>query len=157
VNQLDRNILNAVESSTWLSNFVRANQTLINIESYTYTTSILGVVAGGNGSAQIPIQSDSDFVCTQITGSVFDVTVGAINNSPFATIQVTDTGSAKTFFSDFTLFSLVFGIAGYPYYQPTPRVLAPQTNILINVNNLNAANTYNFYVAFQGARLYYQS
>jgi hypothetical protein len=40
--------------------------------------------------------------------------------------------------------------------MPTPRIISPNTNLLVNVTSL-AADTYSIYVAFQGARLYYAS
>lgn len=156
MNQRDRYILNTVNSSTWLANFVRANQKLVNIEPYSYTGLISGILTNTSGSTVIPIQADSDFVCIETTGAVYDTTDATILPSPLATVQVTDTGTGKTFFSDFTLFVMVFGVAGYPYYMPTPRILSPNTNIQVNVNNFSA-DTYSVYVAFQGARLYYAS
>jgi hypothetical protein len=157
MNQRDRYVLQAVQSSAWLANFVRPNQQLIALEPYTYTGKIASIATGASGNTSIPIQADSDFVCIETTGSVYDNTAAGLVPSPYTTVQVTDSGTGKTFFSDYTLFALVFGIAGYPYYMPTPRIIAPNTSLLVNVVNLDPADTFTYYVAFQGARLYYAS
>jgi hypothetical protein len=156
MNQRDRYLLNSVQTSTWLANYKRQNQNLVDIEPYTYTGTIQNVAAGATGSVSIPIQADSDFVAIETTGAIIDNTLDILISNPLLTVQVTDTGTGKTFFSDYTLFPMVFGIAGFPYYMPTPRIISPNTNLLVNVTSL-ATDPYTIYVAFQGARLYYAS
>ena len=73
---------------------------------------------------------------------------------PLATIQITDTGTGKTFFNQPTFMGLVTGQTGYPFLLPAPRLIAPNTNIQYNVTNLASAAR-NFYLTMIGARLYY--
>jgi|SRR6185312_3282510 len=156
MNQTRRNLLQIARSSDWLASFKRPDKTLIDIQPYIYNGSIQATAAAAAGQVSIPIQADSDFVMFAMTGAVINNATGGFILNPYETIQVTDTGSGKTFFSDYTLFGLVFGLAGFPYMLATPRVVAPNTNILVQINNLSAL-TYNTYIAFAGARLYYQS
>lgn len=154
MNERDRRILQAARSSNWLATFARKNAQLIGVEPYIYSASaaIAGTI-GAVGQGIITIQSDSDFAILEMSGTVLDGSNAFVLN-PSITAQVTDTGSGKTFFNTDTLFNLVYGLAGFPYYLATPRILAPNTQINTNFTNL-VATAYTAYVSYTGVRLYY--
>lgn len=153
MNEFERRLLDAVQQSAWIASVARPNQKIVDIEYYNYNTFIGAVVAGTQDQSVIQVQSDSDFAITYMSGAV--VIAGAAVATPIATLQITDTGTGKTFFSAPTLFSLVMGNAGLPFYLPAPRVVAPNTNLQFNFNNIGAAGPADVYINLLGARIYY--
>jgi hypothetical protein len=112
------------------------------------------VAQGAAASAVFQIQSDSDFVCTYLSGACINPATAAIDPVPTGLIQITDTGSGKTFFNQPTFMGLVLGQGGYPFLLPAPRLIAPNTNIQYNVTNLAAAAR-NIHITMLGARIFY--
>jgi hypothetical protein len=154
MNEFERRLLDAVQNSAWIASVARPGRTILDIDYYNYNTSILGLVTATTSTAVIQIQSDSDFAIAYMSGAA--IVAGAVQNDPVALIQYTDTGTGKTFFQNPTLFSLVEGNNGLPFYLPAPRVLAPNTNINVTITN-NIGSTADFFVNLLGARIYYAS
>lgn len=159
MNEFERRLLDIVQTSEWIASVARPNGKIINIDYYNYnigpqgTATLSGIALGAAGSGIIQIQADSDFAIAYMSGSV--VVGGAAVANPVSTIQITDTGTGKTFFSAPTLFGLVMGSGGLPFYLPAPRVVAPNTNLQINVTNVAGAGAADYYINLLGARIYY--
>jgi len=153
MNEFERRLLDVVQNSAWIASVARPNRKILDIDYYNYNVSIAAIAVAASGTGNIQIQADSDFAITYISGSV--VVGGAVVTNPVSTIQVTDQGSGKTFFSAATLFGLVTGVGGLPFYLPAPRVVAPNTNLQIAVTNVAGAGAADYYVNFLGARIYY--
>lgn len=154
MNEFERRLLDAVQNSAWIASVARPNAKILDIDYYNYNTSILQLANGGTTTQVIQIQSDSDFAIAYMSGAA--VYGGAVQPDPIALIQYTDTGTGKTFFQNPTLFSLVEGNNGLPFYLPAPRVLAPNTNINVTITN-STGSTADFYVNLLGARIYYKN
>lgn len=156
MNDFQRRLLDAVQNSAWIAAVARKDREILGIDYYTYTSpSIAGLAVGATTQVVIPIQSDSDFALTYMSGSV--VVGGVVVNNPVSTLQITDTGTGKTFFSAPTLFGLVMGSSGTPFYLPAPRVIAPNTNINLSVTNVAGAGAADYFMSLLGARIYYAS
>lgn len=162
MNDFERQLLNVMQNSSYIAAVARNNQTIMAIDYFGYNAgpnnnASFSAVAGGAGaSALIPIQADSDFVLTYMSGNVVTNATGAIIPLPNATLQITDTGTGKTFFNQPTLFGLVTGGAGFPFLLPSPRVISPNVNVKLDVVNNTGANA-DFWISLIGARIYYQS
>jgi len=152
MNERDRRLLQVASASNWLASVARKDKQLLRIEPYVYNTSMLALTT--TAQAIIQVQADSDFAVIELSGAVLDNASKVTIVNPPITMQVTDSGSGKTFFNDYALFSLVFGLAGFPYYTATPRIISPGTNIIINANSLDGTSS-DVYVTFSGVRLYY--
>jgi hypothetical protein len=153
MDEFQRRLLDAVQTGDWIASVAKANKTILNIDFYNYNTTIGPVASGATGAATIQIQSDSDFALCYMSGAAV-VNNNAIN-TPYTTLQITDTGTGKTFFSAPTLFQLVFGTNGLPFYLPAPRVVTPNTNLQINLTNVNSAAATTYFINLFGARIYY--
>lgn len=153
-NDFERRMLDVIKSSEFIASIARKDKNIVAIEYYAYNTSLTGILTLTQATLGIQVQADSDFAITYCAGAV--VSAGAIVGAPLLTVQYTDTGSGKTFYSAPTLFGIVHGTGGLPYFLPAPRVLAPNTNINIAANNLSAV-TYDVYISLMGARVYYQN
>lgn len=155
MNDFERRVMDVVQSASYLNLVRRQDQKILAIDYFAYNVTVSDVAAaGGVGSGIIQVQSDSDFAMVYMSGAVTDQVPAFVAN-PLSTVQVTDTGSGKTFYSAPTLFGNVFGGGGFPFLLPAPRVVAPQTNIKFDVTNISAATVYDYYFSLMGARIFY--
>lgn len=159
MNDFERRFLDILQTSSYVAQVARQGQRIVNIDYFAYNLRI-GTVAstianGANGQGAVQIQADSDFVLTFMSGDVLNAAGSTVLASPNVLVQVTDTGSGKTFYNEPTLFGLVTGRSGFPYLLPTPRLINPNTNLKVDVTNNTGAATAGIFVSFQGARIYY--
>lgn len=152
MNDFMQGLLAAVQQSSWIASVARQNANILQIDSYNYNVLVPQLAAAGTAQGVIQIQADSDFAIAYMSGA--GVAGGAVLTNVLATIQIQDTGTGKTFFNQPTLFPLVMGSGGLPFYLPAPRVVAPQTSLTITITNLSGTTT-DFYINFLGARIYY--
>ena len=154
MNDFERRALDIAQSSTYLTLYARQGQQIIGIEYFGYAVEMDNIAQGGAASSIFQVQSDSDFVCTYLSGVAVNPAVATVDPVPLGLIQITDTGSGKTFFNQPTFMGLVLGQGGYPFLLPAPRLIAPNTNIQYNVTNL-ANGPRNLHIIMLGARIYY--
>lgn len=154
MDDFQRRALDIADTSSYLALYARSGQSILGIDYFGYNCEIDNLAAGASGQALVQIQSDSDFVLTYLSANGLVTATGATLGFLNATTQITDTGTGKTFFNQPALMGLVFGLSGYPFLLPAPRLIAPNTNIKFDITNLTAtANTY--YISMLGARIYY--
>jgi hypothetical protein len=156
MNDFERRALDIAQSSTYLTLYARQGQQVLGIEYFGYSVEMDNIAAGAAATSIFQVQSDSDFVCTYLSGVCVNPASAAIDPVPTGLIQITDTGSGKTFFNQPTFLGLVLGQGGYPFLLPAPRLIAPNTNIQYNVTNLQTAPR-NIYITMLGARIFYGS
>lgn len=155
MNDFERRSLDIAQSSTYLTLYARQGQQIVGMEYFGYSVEIDNLAAsGGQGTGIFQVQSDSDFVCTYLSGVAFSAANNQVDPFPLGLIQITDTGSGKTFFNQPAFMGLVLGQGGYPFLLPAPRLIAPNTNIQYSVTNL-ANGIRNIYITMLGARIYY--
>lgn len=152
MNDFERRLLDVTQSHAFIQQVKRQGQNIVAMDFFSYNAAIENVATGATGQATVQVQSDSDFVMTYMSAQV--ISAGAVVGNPLLTVQVTDTGTGKTFFSSEVFMSLAFGSGGFPFLLPAPRVIAPNTNLLVNLTNTSAA-TYTTYFSFFGVRVYY--
>lgn len=156
MDDFQRRSLDIANSSTYLAQFARTGRNILGIDYYSYSTTMLNVTSAASATSLIQIQSDSDFVLVYLSGTMLITSSQIPPTFNSATVQIQDTGTGKTFFNQPALMGLVFGVGGYPFTLPSPRVIAPNTNVKFDVTNLLAV-AQDFYITMQGARIYYSS
>lgn len=154
MNDFERRALDIAQSSSYLALYAKSGKNIIGIDYFGYNTTLLGVVAAGSASNTTQIQSDSDFVVVYMSANA--ITAAAALPFLAATLQITDTGTGKTFFNQPALMGLIMGQGGYPFLLPSPRVIAPNTNVKFDITNLSGT-TNDYYISMLGARIYYGS
>lgn len=155
MNEFERRLLTSIAQNSWIATIAKQDANIIGIEYYNYNTiSPFTIAAGATGVQLIQIQSDSDFGMVYMSGVA--VSAGVVVTNPNALLQIQDTGTGKTFFGNPTLFPLVMGVGGIPFYLPAPRLVSPQTALQVTITN-QTAGSLDFYVNFLGARIYYGS
>lgn len=152
MNDFERRLLDMMQTSSFIQAIKRTNGEIVNTDYFAYNVATENVAAAGVAQGNVQIQADSDFVLTYMSAQT--INAGAAVATPLQTVQVTDTGTGKTFFSSETLQPLVFGSGGFPFLLPAPRVIVPNTNLLVNVTNISAV-AYTTYFSFMGMRVYY--
>lgn len=156
MNDFERRALDIAQSSTYLTIYARQGQTITGIEYFGYSAEIDGLASLATATTTFQILSDSDFVCTYMTAAAVNPATGLVDAVPQALMQITDTGSGKTFYNQPTFMGLVVGQGGYPFLLPAPRLIAPNTNIQYQVTNLITGNNpRTYYITMEGARIYY--
>lgn len=153
MNVFETRALELAQQSNFLASVAREGQKIVKIDNFAYNGTIgsaASTIAAGGATAQtiINFQADSDFVIQYVSADALATTQ--------ILLQVTDTGSGRTFYNQPTLFSLVAGSSGFPYLLPTPKVVAPSTNLQVSVTNIDAAVACTgFFISFGGGRIYY--
>jgi len=149
----------------YVQSVIRPGQLLVKRMPFEY-----GAVVGGPAPDQPltlaagPVQetmitlADSDFVLTSLSICVNITVNGDMKFNRNLTIQIQDTSTGKRFFSAPTVTSLVGGGGGFPFIFPAPRVIRPNTGLLITAQNRDTALNYNaMYVTFGGSRFFYEN
>lgn len=152
MNEFERRLIDAMQQDSWIKQVARKDKKIVDVDYFVYTATLTALAVGNSAQTNIQVQADSDFALAYMSGQM--VVGGAVSFLP-STVQITDTGSGKTFFSAPALFNLVMGNAGLPFYLPAPRVIAPNTNIQLNVTNVAMGGATDYWFAFLGARIYY--
>jgi len=161
MNDFERRYLDILQRTDYISAVARPGKQIVNIDYFVYNvrigTDAAPIPNNGTGQGLIEIQSDSDFVLTYISGGNQLAVNGPLVFNYSALLQMQDTGSGKTFFNTPTLMPLVCGAGGFPFLLPSPRVLNPNTNLLITVNNISGVDLFGCYIALHGSRIFYAS
>jgi hypothetical protein len=155
MNDFQRRALDIAQSSTYLTLYARQGQEIQGIEEFGYSVEIDNVAGLAVATGTFQVLSDSDFVCTYLTGAAVAPGNGIVDAVPQALLQITDTGSGKTFFNQPSFMGLVVGQGGFPFLLAAPRLIAPNTNIQYQVTNLLNATPRSYYLTMIGARIYY--
>lgn len=126
---------------------------------YVYQTSVASIAASANATTTINIRAHADFVIHKLT--MFSDVAGAAQSDstrvlPLVTVQITDTGAGKQFFSDVVPIAALFGDGGLPFILPGPRRVAANATLSFAFNNFSIATTYRLYLLLIGVEHYLQ-
>lgn len=153
ISDFQKRYLEVLRQNSYIKEVARRDRKVIGADFFSYNINISAVASGAVSSGRVTIQADSDFVLAYMAGS--QVVSNAVVASPVSTIQITDTGTGRTFFNTELPFGSVFGSGGFPFLLPAPRVFAPNTTILAEITNINSAAAADYYMNFLGTRIYY--
>lgn len=124
---------------------------------YVYTVPLTSIAAAANATASLNIRAHADFIIHKLT--MFADVAGAVETDssrvlPLVTLQITDTGAGKNFFSDVTPIPSLFGSGSLPFILPGPRRVAANSTLQFAYNNISAATTYRIYLSLIGVEVY---
>jgi hypothetical protein len=147
----------------YIQSVKRPGQTLVKKMSFIYNAVIGSATqpltfANGPITSNLITLADSDFVLTSLSACMNLVVNGDMKVNRNLTLQIQDTSNGKFFFSQPTVTTLIAGAGGFPFVYPAPRVIRPNTTLLLTAQNRDSANDYfQMFVAFQGTRMFYAS
>lgn len=141
ISDFQRRFLDLAENVTRMAMNMRKSPrgTIIGEDTYFYTHPRLTVASGATQSVSIPIESDSDFNAYYMAGLAFNTATGAVVGSPFALIQLTDTGTGRTWLSEPAYYNSLIGNGGIPFILQNPTQLKAKSDLQISYTNLPAA------------------
>ena len=159
MNDLERRMLDVAQQSAYLASVIRDDRQVLGIDYYSYSGRIGTVAAplanGATDSVSIQIQADSYFVINYMQANTLNNGGTAVNGVSNFLLQVTDTGSGKTFYNQPTQLTLVTGQQGFPFLLSAPRIVPPSVNLKVDVTNNSGAGSAGITIVFAGARIYY--
>lgn len=128
---------------------------VIGEEPYWYTHTPVTVNAGTSAQVSIPIQSDADFDAYYLSGVTIDTATNLTTNTN-CTIQITDSGTGRTFYSNPVLLPVALGSGGTPYILQNVRQFKQKSNITIALQNNTALNLL-IQIVFGGTKVFYEN
>lgn len=169
MNEFQRKLMDAIQYSSYIASFADPSRTILAIANYSYAVDARGI-ALDNTAAQnfnLPMDSDSDFVCCSLAGGGRIATAipsppapadanQVVEFAPAIVVQITDQSSGKTWFNMPTPAALVAGAGGFPYLLTSPRVVKPKTTLTVSAQGVVPGTVYaDFFFALHGAKVYY--
>ena len=123
---------------------------------YGYQVNVTSIAAAANATVNINIRAHADFIIHKL--AMFCDIAGAVQTDstrvlPLVTLQLTDTGAGKQFFSDVVPLPILFGAGGGPFILPGPRRIAANSTLQFAFNNYSAATTYRLYLTLLGVEV----
>lgn len=112
---------------------------------FTYTTGLVTLTAGNTFSGQIPIQVDSHFLITKITGT-------RSSTAP-ALVTIKTGGNDRQWMDKAVHFDNLVGNAQFPNILPAPRLAERGSNINVTIQNLSGV-TGTYEIIFGGMKLF---
>lgn len=144
----------------YLMGIAKPNRKILGVEYYCYNGQV-----GSTGSplvvnvpqtTNIITQADSDFAITFISAGVQEAANNALVYNDNIAWQIQDTSNGKLFFNVATVIGLTSGAGGFPFVLPAPRVINPNTTLLVTATNRDAAiSPTGLFFAFHGTRIFY--
>jgi len=118
---------------------------------YIYQAPVLVHAAANTQQVSLNFDSDADFICTQITGTVLQANL--VVGTWGGTIQMVDSASGTNLFSDFIPFESLRGNGQMPYVLNPYRKFA--SNSIVTITTVNPVVTATqVYVTLHGYKIY---
>jgi hypothetical protein len=158
----DQRYFELSNADPYIQSVARPGQTIVKKMPYEYGV-VIGSAAtplavGATIQAMLITLADSDFILTSLAIG-YNLTANSdLKFNRNLTIQIQDTSTGKTFFNVPTVTSLVAGGGGFPFIFPAPRVIRPNTGLLLTAANRDTiTNYYQMFVTLGGTRIFYAS
>lgn len=127
-------------------------------EFFVYTASFGSIAANGNGTVQINIESDSQFVVQKLAYFVTDAAGTTQTNDsrilPNLTIQITDTGSGRNLQNEALPVTSICGEGDLPHILSTPKTFKANSIITTVLTNFGSDNLDNVFINFIGKKVF---
>lgn len=123
-------------------------------EFFVYGSNFLPLAAGAQGTADIAVQADSDFLIVATSLVLTDAAnVVFAANRPL-TVTITDAASGRALMNAPMHVDNVFGTMQLPGYLPLPGLFKRGGTISTTMVNLDAANAFNVRFAYLGFKIF---
>lgn len=121
---------------------------------FFYSAEFLPLGALAQTTVNVPIQADSDFYLTMLTGDVRAlVTNETVIAAPAALVTLLDQGTGRILMDRGQLWTNVIGTAQRPFVLPTPKFIRANSTIAITLQELGN-NARQIRVSFCGYKLF---
>lgn len=161
MNEFERRFIELAQNHKDLMAAAKAAAPNAIVRFFGYSASIdndrgASLVAGTLYAKIIPIQADSTFFMGAINSAYLRLAAGVFVTPANGSLQITDAGSGDVLFSGATHAALAAGavlrgVTGIPLLMPTPRLIPPGTNVLVEYTPFLDQRA--FYLTLLGARV----
>jgi hypothetical protein len=143
-------------------------QSMLNdasIEKYAFTYNAVfwttgaanNIAAGAQGTTNVQIDAGAPFLIVSQSydaNSLNAARAQATQVIPNAIVLMTDTGSSRTLMDVATPIVNIFGTGQFPYILPVPKLMQANSQLQVQVTNIDVAAGYNIRLSFNGFKLY---
>ena len=161
LNEFERKLADMIRWTDYIATFADPQRKILLIDTYTYTvdgnTLTANITATAPQSFNIVMDSDSDFVCTYLSGYGRAQGSTLMSVNPALLVQITDKSAGRTFFNKPSPMPMVCGQGGFPFLLPSPRVIKPRSTVNITAQSAQVQTFTGFYFCLHGGRIYYAS
>lgn len=121
---------------------------------FTYRAEFLPLGALATTTVNVPIQADSDFQLTEITGDMRTATTAeAVVAAPDALVTLQDQGTGRLLMDGGIIWPNLVGTAQRPFILPMPKEIRANSVIAVTLSDLS--NTQRFIrLAFVGYKIF---
>lgn len=121
---------------------------------FTYSAEFLPLGSLATTSVNVPIQADSDFQLTEITGDVrINITDETVVAAPAVLLSLIDQGTGRQLMDRGQLWPNLVGTAQRPMILPMPKEIRANSVIQVTLQNLVASNR-NIRISFVGYKIF---
>jgi hypothetical protein len=121
---------------------------------FTYRAEFLPLGALASVTVNVPIQADSDFQLTEITGDVrVLVTDETVVAAPATLVTIQDSGTGRLLMDGAILWTNIVGTAQRPFILPMPKEIRASSVIAVTLSDLSG-NARNLRMAFVGYKIF---
>ena len=124
---------------------------------FTYTAEFLPLNANTTQNVNVPIQADSDFMLTGLSGSVKTAaTAETVIAAPAVLVRIEVTGTGRNLMDRPVPWVNLVGTAERPFLMPVPHTVKANSTILVALTELSGNNR-TIRVALLGYKLFPES
>lgn len=125
---------------------------------FVYQLNFLALVAGAQATQALQFDASSDFTWLY-SAYAADTAAAAVTEAtrvyPLATVLITPSDSSAQFSNGIGVpIPAIFGNGENPFLMPVPRMIAARSSLSFQVNNYDAAATYNIRLSLIGIKNY---
>ena len=121
---------------------------------FTYTAEFLPLNANAAQNVSVPIQADSDFMLTGLSGTVKAlVTDEVVIAAPAVTIRLENTGTGRNMMDRPVPWDNLVGTSQRPFLLPSPHTLKANSTLLVALTELGG-NARQVRIAFLGYKMF---
>lgn len=121
---------------------------------FTYSAEFLSLGASASLTVNVPIQNDSDFQLTELTGEVRDaIATETVIATPAILVTIQDQGTGRVLMDRAQAWPNMIGTAQRPFILPMPKEIRANSVIAVTLSNLLAVAKF-ARVSFVGYKIF---
>lgn len=160
MNEFWRKLLDIVGANSYVAMFADPTREILAIDNYTYTienTAATPINFTTVREFNVPMDTDSDFVMTSISGGAVISGGSNVTLNPAILLQILDQSSGRNYFNIPTMMPNIAGYGGFPFLLTSPRVVKPHSTLTISAQAAQATVEFStFQLCLSGARIFYR-
>jgi hypothetical protein len=122
---------------------------------FSYGVTFDSIAAGATTTEEFQVQSDSHFMILAATLTAVDpATPGTVFDPADLLCRITDAGSGREVMNQQVHVRNLFGDGELPAYWPYPKIIKRSSTVVVELENLEAAQALRVFVDFLGFKLF---